>query len=107
VVALATLAAGLAVNHAGATEPTEGASSVVVHFADLDLSRPNDAQKLYDRLQAAARKVCRGSGLGDGGGMEDLARLRLFHNCVDRALANAVSDVDSARVTAIQQGVKR
>ena len=106
VVAIATLAAGLAVNHAGAAEPTE-VPTVVVRYADLDLSRPKDAQRLYYRLYAAAQKVCRASGLGGGGGMEDLARLRQFHACVDRALANAVTDVDSARVTAIQQAVRR
>jgi UrcA family protein len=106
VVAIATLAAGLAVNHAGAAEPTQ-APTVVVRYADLDLSRPKDAQRLYYRLYAAAQKVCRASGLGSGGGMEDLARLRQFHDCLDRALTNAVTDVNSSQVTAIQQAERR
>src|SRR5579859_6296969 len=45
VVAIATLAAGLAVNHAGAAEPTQ-VPTTVVRYADLDLSRPKDAQRL-------------------------------------------------------------
>ena len=42
-VAMATVAAGLIASHAGATEPNQVARSVVVHFADLDLSRGDRA----------------------------------------------------------------
>ena len=98
-----TLVAGLTVNHAWAAEPNQVARSVVVHYADLDLSRPKDAHVLYDRLHAAARLVCR-----DGGyGMPDLARLREYHDCIDRAMANAVTDVGSATVTAIRDAAIR
>jgi UrcA family protein len=103
VVALATLAASLAMDHAGATEPNQEPRSVVVRFADLDLSRPKDAQALYDRLHAAARLVCEDA----GNGLEDLAHLRQYKDCIDRALANAVTDVGSAKLTAIRQAVNR
>jgi UrcA family protein len=102
-VAIATVAAGLTVSHAGATEPNQVARSVVVRFADLDLTRSQDAQTLYNRLHAAARLVCEYG----GSGMEDLAHLRMFHDCVERAMANAVTDVGSARVTAIRQAGTR
>ena len=102
-IAVSALAAGLAVNHAGAAEPTQIARSVVVHFADLDLSRPKDAQTLYDRLHRAARSVC----ADGGGGMEDLAKLREYRDCVDRALTNAVTDVGSTKVAALRQAARR
>ena len=98
-VAIAALAGGLAVSHAGAAEPTLVARSVVVRFTDLDLSQPRDAQTLYNRLHAAARQVCN----DEGGGMQDLERLRQYKDCVDRAMANAVTDVGSTRVTAIRE----
>jgi len=98
-----TLAAGLAANHAWAAEPTQVATSVVVHYADLDLSRPKDARVLYDRLHAAARLVCRESVVV----LEDLEHLRQYHDCIDRALANAVTDVGAATVTAVREAATR
>jgi UrcA family protein len=102
-VAITTLAAGLMVSHAGAAEPNTVARSVTVHYADLDLSRPRDAQTLYNRLHSAARLVCQDSAFG----MQDLARLREYHDCIDRAMANAVTDVGSAKVIAIRQAATR
>ena len=98
-----TLVAGLTVNHAWAAAPTEVATSVVVHFADLDLSRPKDARVLYDRLHVAARLACRESAVV----LEDLEHLRRYHDCIDRALANAVTDVGAATVTAIREAATR
>ena len=91
-----TLAAGLTVNHAWAAEPNQIARSVVVRYTDLDLSRPKDARALYDRLQAAARSVCTNIGIQDN----DLAALSEYHRCVRDAVANAVANVSSERLTA-------
>jgi UrcA family protein len=99
-IAIATVATGLAVNHAWAAGSGDEPQSVVVRYADLDLSRPTDARTLYDRIHAAARQVCQ-----DGGGMQDLARLRAYRRCVDQAMANAVANVSSARVTEIHEAV--
>jgi UrcA family protein len=98
-----TLVAGLTVNHASAAAPTQVATSVVVRYADLDLSRPKDARILYDRLHAAARLVCRDSAVV----LDDLEHLRKYHDCIDRAMANAVTNVGAATVTAIREAQTR
>ena len=38
--------------------PPESVPSIVVHFADLDLSRSEGAAVLYQRLNGAAETVC-------------------------------------------------
>jgi UrcA family protein len=96
--AVATLATGLIVNHAWAAEaPDEVARSVVVRYADLDLSSPKDAHTLYDRLHAAARSVCTNIGVQDS----DLASLAQYHRCIQQAMANAVANVGSKRLAEI------
>ena len=96
-IAIATLAAGLAVNHAWAAGPNEVARSVVVRYADLDLSSPKDAHTLFDRLHRAARSVCTNIGVQDG----DLAALSQYYRCVRQAMANAVANVSSERLTEV------
>ena len=102
-IAIATLAGGLMVNHAGAAEPNQVATSAVVRYGDLDLSQQKDARTLYERLQRAARLVCQDGNYPNS----DLKRLEEFHDCVQQAMANAVTDVGSAKVTAIRQAAMR
>jgi UrcA family protein len=45
------------INAADAAETTEGARSLSVRFADLDLSKTEGAAALFRRLKRAARKV--------------------------------------------------
>jgi len=92
-----TLVAGLTVSHAWAAAPTQVARSVVVRYTDLDLSRPKDARTLYDRLHAAARSVCTNIGVQQ----DDLALLSEYQRCVRDAMANAVANISSARLTEI------
>lgn len=71
--------------------------SVVVHFADLDLSRNGDAQVLYQRLNRAAERVC--APLDD----RDLARHMRFMACVQGAISTAVATVDRPALTAYNE----
>lgn len=94
-IAIATLATGLAVNHAWAEARHQVARSVVVRYTDLDLSRPKDVRTLYDRLHAAARSVCTNIGVQQ----DDLALLSDYHRCVREAMTNAVANISSERLT--------
>jgi UrcA family protein len=70
-------------------------SSAVVKFGDLNLQNPDGVEALYKRIQRAANKVC-----GDPRDIHtfpDLAR----RECVERAVAKAVSDVNNRHLTAL------
>ena len=96
-IGIATLAAGVAVNQASAATRDDTPRSVVVRYSDLNLSQPQDARTLYDRIQRAARVACRDISSWD------LARVGRFHSCVDRAVTNAVAAVSAREVTAIHE----
>src|SRR5688572_25564579 len=70
-------AAAYAANRVGDV-PTKAVS-----FQDLDLSTADGAQARYDRIEDAAREVCRGSELAE------------THACRARAIEDAVKDVGS------------
>ncbi|MDB6012896.1 MAG: hypothetical protein JWL65_5146 [Gammaproteobacteria bacterium] len=95
--ATATLATGLTVNHAWAASDYEEPRNVVVRYSDLNLSQPRDASTLYNRIQRAAREAC------ENDEAESLARLQQFHKCVDRAVTNAVAKVSSQQLTEIYE----
>jgi UrcA family protein len=59
-----------------------------VRFADLDLSRTDDTEKLHQRLHAAARQVCAPA---DG---RSVAEKQRFRACTDDALARAVAQIN-------------
>jgi UrcA family protein len=67
-----------------------------VSFADLDISKPADAKILYGRIVAAAHEVCTLSGY------KDLRAMQRVNGCVDRAINNAVKDVDSPALSALR-----
>jgi UrcA family protein len=96
-ICVAAVAAGLAATQASAASSDDAPRSVVVRYADLNLSQPQDARTLYARIQRAARAAC--------GEVEtaDLARFARFHNCIDEAVTNAVSSVNAQRVTEIHE----
>jgi UrcA family protein len=71
----------------------DGAPSVVVKFGDLDLSQPEQAATLYDRLQHAACEVC------PPVSARDLSRFEVARSCYKTALARAVRSVDQASLT--------
>lgn len=95
--ATATLATGLTVDHASAASEYEEPRNVVVRYSDLNLSQPQDASTLYSRIQRAAREAC------ENGEAASLARLQQFHRCVDQAVTNAVAAISSQRLTEIHE----
>ena len=66
-----------------------------VKFGDLDISHPQGAAALYQRIRAAAQNVC--SPL-DGGGLSAKTRLEA---CAKRAVADAVKMVDEPALFAV------
>lgn len=85
------LALGFQSAHAA---PPQNVLSVVVHFADLDLSRSEGAAVLYQRLKSAAETVC--APLDD----RNVARHMRFKSCVQTAISTAVAKVDQPALTA-------
>jgi UrcA family protein len=72
------------------------ATSVVVRFHSGDLDTPQGVAGLYRRIRAAAETVC---------GRPDDARLLdklLWNQCVDQAVAGAVTKVHSESLSAYQ-----
>lgn len=79
------LALGFQLAHAA---PPQNPPSVVVHFADLDLSHTEGARVLYQRLRGAAETVCAPSD------DRNLAGQMRFKACVKSAISTAVAKVD-------------
>ena len=96
--ATVTLATGLTVDPASAASAYDDEpKNVVVRYSDLNLSQPQDASILYNRIQRAAREAC------ENDEAPSLARLQQFHRCVDQAVANAVAQVSSRQLTEIHE----
>jgi UrcA family protein len=95
-IAMAALAAALTADVASATTVVDGAKTAVVHYSDLDLSRPEDARRLYSRILRAARAVC------DDFRSPDIQRNQIYGQCLDKAVDDAVAQVQSAPVTALR-----
>jgi UrcA family protein len=87
------LALGLGYQLANAA-PSQDAPSVIVHFADLDLTHADGIAVLYRRLKGAAETVC---ALQDG---RDLGSQMRYKTCWQSALGAAVSKVDRPALTA-------
>ena len=90
--------AGLSVNPqnvARAADPGRDAPpSVKVRISDLDLASPEGTATLYMRIRNAARTVC---------GTMDIRLLEektVWDRCVNESIANAVTEVGSANLTA-------
>jgi UrcA family protein len=69
-----------------------------VSYADLDLSKPAGAQTLYKRIKAAARHVC-----GPVDQYTFVTPPATFRACFDKAVADAVSQVDRPSLTALHR----
>jgi UrcA family protein len=82
------ITSALALTQVACAVPAPDRPQVVVHFADLDLSRSQGAAVLYHRLRAAAETVC--APLDD----RELGRHMRFTECVQSALNTAVAKVD-------------
>ncbi|MBI1732956.1 MAG: UrcA family protein [Gammaproteobacteria bacterium] len=75
-----------------------GVPAVTVTFSDLDLDRGAGAETLYQRLRAAAKKVC---GTADG---RDLSATHERRRCYREALDRAVNDVNNERLEKLHGG---
>jgi UrcA family protein len=73
-----------------------------VSFADLDLSKPAGAQTLYKRIKAAARHVC-----GPVDNYTYVTPSRGFRECYEKAIADAVAQIDRPSLTALHREVTR
>jgi UrcA family protein len=77
-----------------AAEPAQ-AYTTIVNYGDLNLDSEQGAKVLYARIRSAAGTVC--SSL-EG---RNLTEKKLWKGCFDNAVANAVGQVNKARVTAL------
>jgi UrcA family protein len=93
-VACACVAAFAALNVSAAQSmtPFNGSISEPVHFGDLDLSKPAEVEVLLKRVRRAARNVC-----------SPLTSRHFWpqrSKCIERAMANAIREVDNVALTA-------
>ena len=87
------LALGFQSAHAA---PPQNVPSVVVHFADLDLSGSEGAAVLYQRLNRAARTACARM---DNDNPDPLWHFH-FRACMQGAISAAVAKLDRPALTA-------
>ena len=85
---------------ASAAEPK--VKSLAVSYADLDLSKPAGAQTLYKRIKAAARHVC-----GPTDQYTFVTSASAFRQCFNKAVADAVGQVDRPSLTALHREESR
>jgi UrcA family protein len=97
-VGLLLASAGLA-GFASATTTTapdsseRGAKSATVRYHEQDLATSEGAKRLYSSLDRAAHEVCDDTG--------EYALARSFADCERTAIADAVAQVDNAKLTAV------
>jgi len=70
-------------------------SAITVRYTDLDLSSEQGAQALYQRIVAAANRLC------SDPGVRDLRRAAAADFCAEQAIARAVAEVRSPRLAAL------
>jgi UrcA family protein len=81
----------------GASAATMTLKSVNVSYVAADLTRPESAQKLYVRIQRAARVVCREPDI------RDLPVRAAYLQCYNQAVDNAVATVNASALTALHR----
>ena len=69
-----------------------------VNYADLNLEQPGDVAVLYERIQDAARAVCKDDTLIWG------YHRKALNRCIQRTVDLAVVRVDNTALTALHQG---
>lgn len=74
-------------------------NSVVVSYADLNLSEEAGARTLYARLKRAAQQAC-----GHRPPPVELKASRAYQDCYESALTKAVNRVDSQQLYALHAG---
>ena len=94
----ATILCGLtlAVLLAGGSGPAQAEPSVRIDFENLDLTVPEDVEKLYTRIKLAARMVC-----SDSSSPWDAKRMKYIEDCRNAVVADAVDRIDQPLLTAL------
>jgi UrcA family protein len=82
---------------ANAATPQNDMPSLVVRFADLDLTHPDGVALLYRRLQSAAAGVCASR---DGRNGRDIGTQTRYETCLHDALTAAVAKADQPALSA-------
>jgi UrcA family protein len=80
---------------ADAATPPADVPSMIVRYADLDLTTEQGAHTLYRRIQSAAQYVCPSADI------RDLERSAISRSCQEQAVARAVQAVSSPRLAAV------
>ena len=70
-----------------------------ISYADLDLNQSSDVAVLYERIQAAARKVCKESSAPHDG-----HHRRNYERCYQGAVDLAVKEVSHFALAALHEG---
>ena len=83
--------------NAGNRESAGQVRSVIVRYAELDLSKPQGIDALYRRIQAAAKSVCRPD--ASVSSFYDRANRHCYHDAVERA----VRQVNLVTLTALHR----
>jgi UrcA family protein len=74
----------------------DGLPKETVRFADLDISKPEGAKVLYQRIVAAAGRVCTSDGF------QTLRTMKQDKICTDTAVDKAVKAVGSPALSALR-----
>jgi len=72
-----------------------------VNYVQADLQDESSAAALYERIQRAARLVCRPPDV------REMDRYRLYKACYDRAVETAVANVGATALTAVHRSHSR
>jgi UrcA family protein len=70
---------------------------IELHYARAELSQPEAAERLYKRIQFAARSVCHEPPMGE------LSRYAIYKRCFAEAVDAAVANIDASTLTALHR----
>jgi UrcA family protein len=97
-IAISLIAAGRALAaDPRAPQSVENKAGIRVHYADLDLSKPEDISILYKRISRAARDNC-----GTDAAAWD-GRTSLLKKCIGQTIEDAVNRINKPLLTALHR----
>jgi UrcA family protein len=81
----------------GAIAAPQSGDSIPLSYVPAELTQPEGAQTLYLRIQRVARVVCHEPDI------RDLSRYRVYQQCYERAVDDAVAKVNATALTALHR----
>jgi UrcA family protein len=84
-----------------AAESDAAGSSTVVRAWDLDLTKPQDVQTLYDRVQSAAERICQREAREHYQSTRRWTPIGWVENCVSQAVDSAVRNTGDPLLAAL------